>query len=500
MLPGTVRGVYRQVTRTVYKLHGPPGTGKTTYLMAELQRLLRSGAVAPDRVGFVSFSRRAVEVAKGKAREIPECASAELPHFRTIHSTAYHMIGLTRTDVVGPEHLVEFGDLIGMPCTPSEQESGPWEGAVGGRVLSLIGLAAARGTTPEMEWNRLNPDLPLDLVTRTAAQYRRFKTTRGLWDFNDMIENAVGELEVDVLFVDEAQDTSQAQWRFLRGAAHHVQTVYLAGDDDQAVYAWSGADPIQLLKLAGQERVLPHSYRLPQSVKQLADRIAHAIRVRVPKTFSARPDQGSVQFVRELDHLNLQEGDSWLLMARSNYQLQQYREMAQRQGVVYSLPDGSWSWTLPSVRAAVAYESLRNGGTVGAKAVRDIASFSTLTQPTDRSREHFTWEQIFPASLRSHTWMEGLNQLPLADREYIRALRRSGESLSQPGRIRISTVHGAKGEEAQHCVLLADVSATVKRAAQVDPDAERRVQYVGITRARESLTVLQPRTVTFWDF
>jgi DNA helicase-2/ATP-dependent DNA helicase PcrA len=90
--------------------------------------------------------------------------------------------------------------------------------------------------------------------------------------------------------------------------------------------------------------------------------------------------------------------------------------------------------------------------------------------------------------------------MPLRDREYVRALRRNGESLSEEGRVVISTIHGIKGEEADNVLMLTDVSDKVNRASQVDPDAELRVQYVGVTRARESLVLVQPKSQYFWDF
>lgn len=486
--------------RKVVKLLGPPGTGKTTWLIAELKRLLKSG-VSPDRVAFVSFSRRAIREAKDHARQLSECASSELPHFRTIHSTAYHLIGLGRGDVVDDKALSDFGEAVGMPCATVSTDEGPWEGTVGARILALIALAAARGTSLEHEWARVDPlDIPLILLQRTASQYARYKDQRAQWDFNDMVVNAVGTLDVDVLFVDEAQDTSAAQWRFIRSVTRDVPLVYLAGDDDQAVYTWSGADPDQFMRIKAESRVLPHSYRLPASIKHLADTLAQRITRRVPKDFTAREAEGSVQYVNELSHLNLHEGMSWLLMARSNYQLRMYREMARQQGVVYTLPDGNWSWTLPPVRAAVAYESLRKGETVSAKDVRDIASYCTSILSVDVSRERYAWSQVFaPTVAKDRTWMEALDGLGVEDREYIRALRRGGESLTKEGRVRISTIHGAKGAEAERCVLVSDISARVAAAARSDPDAESRVQYVGVTRAKSELTILQPRTVTFWD-
>jgi DNA helicase-2/ATP-dependent DNA helicase PcrA len=381
----------------------------------------------------------------------------------------------------------------------TEEDMVLWDGNPGPRCLALAGLASAKLTTPRVEWSNARlDDLPWELVARTVGAYEEYKRAHGLWDFNDMITRAEGKLDLDVLFVDEAQDTSAAQWKFLQAITQKVETIYLAGDDDQAIYAWSGADPVQLLAFRADSVVLPHSYRLPSSVKAQADRISSRIRVRVPKTFDHRGDVGRVSWMFEPEMIDLRRGGSWLLMARSNYQLRSLREMAQRQGVVYTLPNGEWSWTIPAVRGAQAYEKCRKGGPLTPKEVRSLLPFMAV-RPSLKQQETYMWSDLFTHS-QEVTWMEGLPAMPIKDREYVRALRRGGESLTEPGRVTISTVHGAKGEEADHVVLLTDISEKVHRASQLDPDAELRVQYVGVTRAKETLTLIQPKSQYFWDF
>lgn len=482
--------------RKVVKLLGPPGTGKTEALMREIERIIKAGQ-DPSRIGFVSFSKKAIEVARGRAAKLTD---ADLSHFRTIHSTAYHIAGLERGDVFQAEHLAEFADLVGLPMDRTvEDDMVIWVGNAGPRCLALAGLAAARGSTLRAEWERARlDDLPWELVARTAGAYEKYKQAHGLWDFNDMIARAEGKLDLDVLFIDEAQDSSAAQWKFLQGVTQGVKEIYLAGDDDQAIYAWSGADPMQLLAFRADSMVLPHSYRLPSSIKAQADRISRRIRVRVPKTFSSRVGVGRVSWLFEPEMIDLHQGASWLLMARSNYQLRGLRDMAQRQGVVYTLPNGEWSWAMPAVKGALAYEKCRKGSPVTPKEVRAMLPFLGA-RPTLQQQETYMWNDLFKNG-QDVNWMTGLPVMSVKDREYIRALRRSGESLTEPGRVTISTVHGAKGEEADHVVLLTDVSEKVSRASQIDPDAELRVQYVGVTRAKQTLTLIQPKSQYFWDF
>jgi hypothetical protein len=84
------------------------------------------------------------------------------------------------------------------------------------------------------------------------------------------------------------------------------------------------------------------------------------------------------------------------------------------------------------------------------------------------------------------------------DREYYRAVRRRGESLQKPPRIRVGTIHGSKGGEADHVMLLRDMSDTCHRDYVRRPDDECRVFYVGVSRARQTLHLQHPKSSRFF--
>lgn len=470
---------------------GPPGTGKTTRLLELLADYLKTGS--PERVAFVSFSRRAIKEAAERVGESVET----FPHFRTIHSTAYHLLNLDRDDVLQPRHWTSFSELVGLPFTIAGYEEPLWDGTLGDKCIALHNLARARGTDLETEWRRaMLPDLSLAHLQSVVQSYERFKTVNALRDFHDMITSAQGELPVDVLFVDEAQDTSHAQWSFLRRISRSVPRVVLAGDDDQEVYAWSGSDGAALRRFEAERVVLPQSHRLPVKVKEFAEHVISRVKFRAPKTFQPTDREGVVDWRSELTTLDLRKG-TWLLLARSNYQLEAYRELARSQGVVYTLEDGNWSWSMPAIRAAYTYERLRKGHEVPRADAKVMAQYMDNPLPQKLPPE-VVWTHLFSENALDANWMTGLPGIPPRDREYIRALRQAGEDMKGPGRVRIGTVHSVKGAEADHVVLLTDISRRVDHGARIDPDAELRVQYVGVTRARQSLHLILPSTASHW--
>jgi DNA helicase-2/ATP-dependent DNA helicase PcrA len=367
------------------------------------------------------------------------------------------------------------------------------------QALAIYAKARARGITPLAEWKHSAlSDLTRERFDYVITNYERYKEINGLLDFTDMIEQARGELPLDVLFVDEAQDTSTAQWSLLRRIISPTTRIVIAGDDDQCVYGWSGASSEMLLRLQGTVTVLPQSHRLPRKVKWLADRILSRIRSRVAKEFAPRDAEGSVGWIGGPDRVDLTDGRTHLLLARSNYQLSQWRAIARKQGVIYTLQNGEWSWSLESVRAAYAWEALRRDEPVSRTELAKVNKF--LDQKLKLSSDTHKWSDFYAEESRGIPWYQALTHMSPEDREYIRLIRRRGESLKKPGRVRIGTIHSVKGAEADHVAVLTDLTEKIELASRLDPDAEHRVMYVGVTRARDALSLVQPQTRRAYRF
>jgi superfamily I DNA/RNA helicase len=138
--------------------------------------------------------------------------------------------------------------------------------------------------------------------------------------------------------------------------------------------------------------------------------------------------------------------------------------------------DGEWSNRTPAVRAVVAWEASRRGAKVS---------------PWDKA--HLK-RYIKQGATPDTDWMTAL-ELSGHDKEYIRGVRRRGESLTTPGRVVISTIHEAKGGEAENVGLMLDTNRRVA-SNSLTPDGaddERRVLYVGMTRAMNTLHLLRPQ-------
>ena len=89
-------------------------------------------------------------------------------------------------------------------------------------------------------------------------------------------------------------------------------------------------------------------------------------------------------------------------------------------------------------------------------------------------------------------WNEALDKVPGVDVAYVNALVRRGEDLTASPRIKLSTIHGAKGGEADNVVLFTDLTVAAERSMDADPDSMHRVFYVAVTRTKKNLFTVLP--------
>ena len=87
-------------------------------------------------------------------------------------------------------------------------------------------------------------------------------------------------------------------------------------------------------------------------------------------------------------------------------------------------------------------------------------------------------------------WSDAMDKLPETDRAYITSLLRRGEKFNGIPRITASTIHGSKGGEADNVVLFTDLSPAADEDMRINPDDMHRVFYVGVTRTKKNLYIV----------
>ncbi|GAG40131.1 unnamed protein product, partial [marine sediment metagenome] len=245
---------------------GPPGTGKTTTLLDTVDWHIKDGT-DPQRIAFVSFTKKAATEAAERAMKKFNLNKKQLCNFRTMHSLAFQSLGINRHDVMGRSDFLEVAKLLGVEFTGyHDMADGVFSATDGDVMLQMVGLAKAKTQPLRSIWEYCNPNISWHELEQFASTLAQYKMDTAKIDFSDMIDNYTAQrlcCDVDVAIIDEAQDLSNAQWDMAKAAFRTAKYVYLAGDDDQAIYEWSGANIERFLQLDAEREVLPITYRLP---------------------------------------------------------------------------------------------------------------------------------------------------------------------------------------------------------------------------------------------
>lgn len=410
-------------------IFGPPGTGKT--------RTLVGMARGAGKVLFLSFTRAA-------AAEVATRIESDYVKASTIHALVFNMLGVSRASVVDKAKLIDFGRRTGFPFKGDDNLND--EIQEGDEYISVMSFARNRRVSNDFAYDHFGRPGTWPRFDLFAKTYESWKSTYGYMDFDDMLTDYLATVSPDMvlsgydhIFLDEAQDCSPLQWLVFKKLCGKTPRVTIAGDDDQAIYEWNGADPHGMIMFAedtsGSVRVLAQSYRVPEVQYDLAKEVClDRIAMRVPKAFAPRDYFGSVINYGSTDHLHFDEihktGGAMVLL-RDRWRLEELKRRLNRDMVPYAVEGGHSPWT-----SRLAKE-LREG--------------------------------VRP-------------DIPLVWREFY-----DQADLSQPVNITLSTIHQAKGREAKRVVLDLGMPARTMLSLYNDRDAELRVLYVALTRSSEQL-------------
>ena len=308
---------------------------------------------SPHSIGYFSFTRKAAHEARDRAvQKFPKLnPRTDFPYFRTLHSLAFHVLGTRTQDIMQAENYREFAQQAGIELNLSSDDEEAFVKA-DNPILNEINLARIRGVDLRQHYNQSGLDIEWHHFEFVERTYRHYKNANYLLDFTDLLELAVVESdhlpELDVLIVDEAQDLSRLQWNLVEALAEKAKRVFLAGDDDQAVFTWAGADVKSFLSFRGHITVLEQSYRVPARVHTLANEIVTRIRERQEKTWRPRDFAGEVCTYYRFEDIPIADGQ-WLLLAATNYMLNPIHEWLKSLGLLFERNG------IPSLSANIAH-------------------------------------------------------------------------------------------------------------------------------------------------
>lgn len=515
---------------------GPPGCGKTTRLLGYLRDELEAGT-KPEEIAFVTFGRATRRDVLDRLGRDFAVSRRRWTWVRTIHSAAFRLLGVEFDKLMADEHWREFAERHGYKLTAFEQRRDdslqePPCGTRDDRMRYALDWARNRRLDPLAALGKC----PVQRVRvgefeTYVRRYRRFKAEHGLRDYLDLLEEVLDQRvcpPTRVSFLDELQDLSPLQIAVVEMWFEGCERSYAAGDDDQAIYEFQGSNPQWMRALA--ERCVPEfltlSHRVPRAPHALAQALITKNRDRVEKEYAPTESDGRVVRRNLRQAMALVDGSRpTFVLARNRTSLLAPARLLIENAVPYRIEGTGAPDPLGDAKLASAIENahaIAQGGFVYLSGLRRILGFvaeqselvpadarqlvaecaaiKQLFGPADLDRE-FNLGALVDA-LQADGAMACFNKLPPWKHRYLSRLLVNGV-LPTP-QVVLTTIHASKGREADLVVLIPDMStATFKeysRAGSKGREAETRVFYVGVTRAKNTLVLVDPQSRKHFDF
>jgi superfamily I DNA/RNA helicase len=481
----------------------PAGAGKTTTLVARIAWLVEGG-VDPATISAITFNRRAAQELEARLDEAlaPLGLAGGSVRVRTFHALGLEILH----DADIPVGLLADRTAILRQVAP---DVGPTGWAAFDTAISR--LKVDLGVSPV----DVAGDPGAGPIAHVFVAYEAALAAAGTLDFDDLVSAALRALESDAallqrwrnrcahLLVDEVQDVDRMQLRLALLLAAPANRIFLVGDDDQSIYGWRLADVRRIFGLAarlpGLERhELVTNFRCPGPVVERSIRLVGLNRERFAKTVRARPgaagrlvlapDAGDddERIGRAFDAWPA-DGSSRAVLARTNAELVPAAAVAlereipfRARGVSLPLDDPRLDPLIATIVAASAAEP----ATPLPVLIGRLRAGSLEPGSVEACTALLGWAPRFEDAT-------ALAAGVLAWRARLGRLRRDDAELT------LATVHGVKGLEFDHVLVLQDADRFPSRRALDEAtdrrralEEERRLAYVAWTRARRSLTLL----------
>jgi len=485
-----------------YKVIGPPGTGKTQTLLNKVMKYKEAGTPL-DRIGYFAFTKKAAYEARDRLLETYLfLKKKDVKHFRTLHSFAFRYLGLKEENVMQEEHYKTIGEECGLRIKYATYEKNDFNGIFtsNSEYLSLINLAAVKriNVLDQLDKNEHLGKIERDKLQIVEKHIDDYKQTYGLIDYNDMIKKFTTQQQCpsfEVIFIDEAQDLSLLQWDMIKLLQQNSKDVYIAGDDDQAIFGWAGADVDSFIKFDAIEIPLKQSKRVPRMIHTRALlRLDNIKSGRLEKPWNTpTSEDGTIKIFFSIDPINMQKGD-WYILARTNDLLKPIIRDLKKRGLYFETKQGR-SISESLYRDIINWEQWKKEKELNTIEVqRLLERFNKKFKETEDKLFKLSDLQTKYKLNPSLQWYDAFTAVTPQMKTYIRAMRSNGEDLRLKPRIKILTLHGSKGGEATNVIILQNQTRnTIKgaRKSMMKQDEEQRVWYVGLTRCSKNLFLIR---------
>jgi DNA helicase-2/ATP-dependent DNA helicase PcrA len=472
--------------KKVKRIFGTAGSGKTTRLIEIIEELLLND-VKPEEICFCSFTNKAVdEMVERISKKFENIDRECFKFFRTIHSLCFSLSNNKR--MMTQKDLQKIAKKEGLEVSNYNSIEEGAGSKKGDRVVAIENLSRLKMTDLYTAWKNNNfNDIEFFRVEDWQKRLMKFKSENNLSDFTDLLQNFNKvPLPVKYMIVDEAQDLSPLQWKALDIMSKNCELIVVAGDDDQAIYNWAGADVNYILNIKSDEdEILSTSHRMPKNIYKLSREILNRIENRREKEGEQKERKGCVKTMPSFESISFKKNEEYLILVRNRFQANYIIENLERSGLHFSY-FGISSIANKETTAIKIWEKYRKTKVISMGEWDKCKIFSSKLhgikyECKDNKFLNFKWFDVFDL---------------MEKRFYYRELLKRGVKFSDDPKIKVSTIHQAKGGEADNVILLTDVSGNTLR--NINDDSEHRVWYVAVSRTKNNLYIIREQSNKFY--
>jgi DNA helicase-2/ATP-dependent DNA helicase PcrA len=520
-------GLNQDQQRAVRAVRGPvcilagAGTGKTTTITRRIANQIATGTFEPSQILAVTFTDRAAAEMRSRLSHlgVHGVGSVEV---RTFHAAALSQLG---------RYGAAPGQVLSSKAVALRQIANglprPYRFRPAGDLATEVEWAKNRRIAPGSYLGGLGdhePPIPADLMAGVYRRYEQGKEHRGLIDFEDLLELTIRLFDIDptarerfrdrirAITVDEYQDANLLQQTVLERWLSGRDELCVVGDDYQSIYGFTGASPDHLVTMperyAGTTVIrLEENHRSSPEVLATANRLVPRLGgigkvLRAVRPPGPEPELRGFQSVdAETDHvveaiqrLHRADGvplEETAVLIRVNSRTEDYEEALSRARIPFQVRGGSF---LSRQAAKAVLRRLRQP--VGADVAAAVHAAALAEGMTATSEMEGLGEQEMVRQADLARLVRMADEFDTAGgggiEAFVADLRRRFEAESVGRGVNILTYHRAKGLEFDAVFLprLQEGELPFRRArSDSDLAEERRLLYVGITRARRHLVL-----------
>ena len=538
------------------QIYGPPGTGKTYECVTRIRKLLKT--IDPLSICYITHTNKAID--EVRERLSINKNDSDYSSFATMHSLCKQTLTETGKVYVSGDNPDAFFDWVrGNRISNILNKYGStYDKNFIIKVYTLMRdgemdfkQAYSVAADDDHKSYKYDPDIVFNLM----EDWKKYKEDTGTGDFTDMILNAIKLNNFNhyrVVIIDEAQDCSQLQWDVVRAllSTGSVEYFFTAGDDDQAIYRWAGANVNTYLEFFETEVKykypekyqecyvqLEESHRLSNTNIEFLECISDRIKTKTVKTYKAcidccdHDESFAPKMHGSLQKVPLKTG-AWSIMASGSSTLEKNGKVLSEMGIWYSNQNRRRadpvlsSELLSPIRTYLKLQNDQEINFFELKKYRAMfldfkeKELNDLGQNRKFSAKYL--KETFPQMNFDKPMYEFFNESYLVKKEktggdrmgslakwgehrkYIKTCLDNNQDLSLDPKVVLSTIHKMKGGQADNVLVIAEMEQP-RYSAYKSEDPEReddvhRLYYTACSRARHQLHILSTGNTRSYNF